>query len=75
MVVFATSLNTPRDLFEYGTPIQTNKKELSSIVHNDGTTQVTETYAFNTHEELEELNEYLKSLDNQEYKKNSLLKK
>ncbi len=55
-------------------PFKPIKKELGSIVHTDGTIQVTETYPFNTHEELEELNEYLKSLDNQEYKKTMYLK-
>lgn len=50
------------------------KKELGGIVHNDGTIQVTDTYGFNTHEELEELNEYLESLDNQEYKKTVYLR-
>tara|TARA_A100000172_G_C3031250_1_gene106776 strand:+ start:61 stop:327 length:267 start_codon:yes stop_codon:yes gene_type:complete len=50
-------------------PFKPINKELGNVVHNDGTIQVTETYTFNTHEELEELKEYLESLDNQEYKK------
>ncbi len=48
-------------------PFKPIKKELGSVVHKDGTVKVTETYAFNTHEELKELNEYLESLDNQDY--------
>ena len=55
-------------------PFKPIKKELGGIVHNDGTIQVTETYSFNTHEELKKLNEYLESLDNQEYKKIVYLK-
>ena len=55
-------------------PFKPIKKKLGNIVHNDGTIQVTETYTFNTHEELEELNDYLTSLNNQEYKKTIYLR-
>jgi len=56
-------------------PFKSIQKELGGIVHNDGTIQVTETYTFNTHEELEELYEYFESLDNQEYKKTIYLRR
>ena len=49
------------------TPFKPIKKQLGDIVFQDGTVAVTETYVFNNHIELEDLHDYLKSLDNQKY--------
>jgi hypothetical protein len=48
-------------------PFKPIKKELGDIVFQDGTVSVTETYVFNNHIELEDLHDYLKSLNNQKY--------
>jgi hypothetical protein len=48
-------------------PFNPINKELGSIVFQDGTISVNETYVFNNHIELEDLHDYLKSLNNQKY--------
>ena len=48
-------------------PFKPIKKQLGDIVFQDGTVTVNETYVFNNHIELENLHDYLKSLDNQKY--------